>query len=103
MQGNEVLGTILKDASDPRSALTLADTRAQDIIWGGLRWGRGGAVESIRMEWRDAFGSKLTIVGEEDPPSKEVKVSALAEEKLPDDFIIPDDLQSLIVSDIIVS
>ena len=55
------------------------------------------------MECRDAFGSKVTIVGEEDQPSKEVKVSALAEEKLPDDFIIPDDLQSLIVSDIIVS
>ena len=60
-------------------------------------------MESIRMEYRDAFGSKLTIVGEEEPPSKEVKVSALAEEKLPDDFVIPDDLQSLIVSDIIVS
>ena len=64
--------------------------------------GKGGAVESIRMECRDAFGSKLTFVGEEDQPSKEVKVSALAEEKLPDDFVIPEDLQSLIVSDITV-
>ena len=71
---------------------------------GRIKVGKGGgAMESIRMECRDAFGSKLTIVGEEDPPSKEVEVSALAEEKLPDDFVIPDDLQSLIVSDIIVS
>ena len=40
MQGNQALGTVLKDASDPRTALTLADTQAQDIIWRGLRWGR---------------------------------------------------------------
>ena len=37
MQGNQALGTVLKDASDPRTALTLADTQAQDIIWRGLR------------------------------------------------------------------
>ena len=47
MQGNEALGTILKDASDPRTALTLADTRAQDIIWRGLRWEEKGG----GMEW----------------------------------------------------
>ena len=37
MQGSEALGAVLKDATDPRTALTLADTRAQDIIWKGLR------------------------------------------------------------------
>ena len=47
MQGNEALGTILKDISDPRTALTLADTRAQDIIWKGLRWEEKGG----GMEW----------------------------------------------------
>ena len=47
MQGNEALATILKDASDPRTALTLADTRAQDIIWKGLRWEEKG------MEWME--------------------------------------------------
>jgi len=77
----------LKDASDPRTALTLADTRAQDIIWRGLR---------------AAFGTALVIVGEEDPPSDEVEVSALAEEELPGGFVIPEDLQSLVFSDITV-
>ena len=51
---------------------------------------------------RAAFGTALTVVGEEDPPSKEVKVSAVAEEELPDGFVIPEDLQSLVFSDITV-
>ena len=51
---------------------------------------------------RAAFGTSLTIVGEEDPPSKEVKTTALAEEELPDGFVIPEDLQNLVFSDITV-
>ena len=51
---------------------------------------------------RAAFGTALAIVGEEDPPSDEVEVSALAEEELPGGFVIPEDLQSLVFSDITV-
>ena len=51
---------------------------------------------------RAAFGKALTIVGEEDPPSEEVEVSALAEEELPGGFVIPEDLKSLVFSDITV-
>jgi hypothetical protein len=36
-QGGAALGAVLKEAGDPRSALTLADTRAQDLVWRGLR------------------------------------------------------------------
>ena len=36
-QGSSALATTLKDAGDPRTALTVADTRAQDLVWRGLR------------------------------------------------------------------
>ena len=56
MQGNEALATILKDASDPRTALTLADTRAQDIIWKGLRWEeKGGGIKWNEMKKQGCF------------------------------------------------
>ena len=51
---------------------------------------------------RASFGTALAIVGEEDPPSTEVEVSALAGEDIPDGFVIPEDLSSLVLSDITV-
>ena len=50
-----------------------------------------------------AFGSSLTIVGEEDSPSTEVERSDVVDgEELPDGFVLPDDLASLVYSDITV-
>jgi 3'-phosphoadenosine 5'-phosphosulfate (PAPS) 3'-phosphatase len=52
-EGNSALGVSMKDAADPRSALTEADLAAQDAI-----------VQSLRATWPG-----IHIIGEEDEPS----------------------------------
>ena len=68
-----------------------------------LKVGKKVARHWNQWKCRAAFGTGLTIVGEEDPPSNEVDVSAPAKvEELPNGFVIPEELASLVLSDITV-
>jgi 3'(2'), 5'-bisphosphate nucleotidase len=56
---------------------------------------------------RKAFGPDLAIVGEEDPPGevskdKRVEEELEAEDVLPADYVIPEELSSLVLADIII-
>jgi len=95
MVGAEALDASLKDATDSRTYLTKADTKAQEIIWKGLR---------------QKYGVQLTIVGEEDPKDYEVEgadiscdsSSAAIELDALKNYHIPAELQELLLSDVVV-
>eukprot|EP00092_Neocalanus_flemingeri_P036354 GFUD01039577.1.p1 GENE.GFUD01039577.1~~GFUD01039577.1.p1 ORF type:complete len:793 (+),score=183.94 GFUD01039577.1:41-2380(+) len=89
-KGATALNATLKDKNDSRTYLTEADTAAQELIWKGLR---------------TVFGSELNIVGEEDAIEEEEnpenKEEIVYEEAL-HGYNVPDDLQALVFSDVIV-
>ena len=89
-KGATALNATLKDKNDSRTFLTEADTAAQEMIWNGLR---------------TVFGPQLNIVGEEDAIEEEEKWKMKEErddEEALNGYNIPDDLKSLVFSDVIV-
>jgi len=89
-EGAEALNATLKDENDSRTYLTEADTAAQELIWNGLR---------------SVYGPHLSIVGEEDAVEEEANWSIKEDSigaKVLNDYHIPEDIQQLAFSDVVV-
>jgi 3'-phosphoadenosine 5'-phosphosulfate (PAPS) 3'-phosphatase len=88
---NAGLRAELKDPSDPRSYMTVADTRAQQHIMAGLR---------------ARFGEALEIVGEEEEEDGEADACAgagsEASRDLDPEYVFPTETEELILADLCV-